>query len=228
MFLNYAVAEFHCHCNYLLQANILKSTSFLKTFNLIIFQRVSINNTRETQETWPFSAFKNVHEEDTASLSYSASPCTSCLPPWTRNILPTTHHYSPGSSPHIPYYNSWRSLVYCDNGRNREQRGEGCFSEAGGRALYLVSLSGTTEAAKSQMGRLNQGSNIRTERQKSPKISRRPITTCPEAEGETLYCSPLLPPPPLYPHYLWDGLTRRAASPGSVSGSLYVGTHYIN
>lgn len=45
LFLNHAVAEFHCHCNDLLQANVLKSMSFLKTFNLIIFQRVS--TTRE-------------------------------------------------------------------------------------------------------------------------------------------------------------------------------------
>lgn len=192
-----------------------------------MFQRVSINATRETQETRPFSAFKNVREEDTARLSYSASQCTSCLTPWTTNTLPTTHHFSPGSSPHIPYYNSWRSLVCSDNGRNREQGGRMFFS-GGGRVLYLVSLSGTTEAAKTQMGRLNQGRNIRTERQKGLKISRWLINTCPEAEGETLYCSPLLPPPPLYPHYLWDGLTRRAASPGSVSGLLYVDTHYIN
>ena len=192
-----------------------------------MFPRVSVNNTRETQETWPFGALKNVREEDTASLSCSPSPCTSCLTPRTRNILPTTHHYSPGSSPHIPYYNSWRSLVHGDNGRNREQGGR-MFFRGGGRLLYLVSLSGSTEAAKTQMGRLEPRSTIRTERQKGLKISRRLITTCPEAEGETLYCSPLLPPPPLYPHYLWDGLTQRAASPGSVSGFLYIDTHSIN
>lgn len=99
-----------------------------------------------------------------------------------------------------------------------ESSGGRMFFWRGGGVLYLVSLSGATEAAKSQMGRLNQGSNIRTERQKGPKISRRLITTCPEAEGETLYCSALLPPPPLYPHYLRDGLTPSAACPGSVSG----------
>lgn len=65
-------------------------------------------------------------------------------------------------------------------------------------------------------------------RRTGPKISRRPITTCPEAEAETPYCSPLPPPPPIHPHYLRDGLTRRAASPGSVSASLYLHTHDIN
>lgn len=37
------------------------------------------------------------------------------------------------------------------------------FFSGGGRVLYLVSLSGTTEAVETQMGRLDQGSNIRPE-----------------------------------------------------------------
>lgn len=45
------------------------------------------------------------------------------------------------------------------------------FQGRGGRVLYLASLSETTEAAKAQMGRLNQGSNIRAEGEKGPKIS---------------------------------------------------------
>lgn len=220
------VAEFHCHCNSFFAS--LESTSFLKTLNLIAFQRVSISDHRETQETRPFSAFKNVREEDAARRSSSASHCTSCLThgPQTGSLQHTTPlqdvpHTFPILSPDAA---SWTVTMAGTESRG----GGGCFSEVEGGVLYLVSLSGSTEAAKTQMGRPNQGRNIRTERQKAPKNSRRLRTTCPEAEGETLYCSPLLPPPPLYPHYLWDGLTRRAASPGSVSALLYADTHYIN
>lgn len=90
-------------------------------------------------------------------------PCTSCPHRWSRNVLPTTRRYSPGSSPHSPYYNSSRSLVDCDNSRNRGAGGGRMFFSGGGRVLYLVSLSGTTEAVETQMGRLDQGSNIRPE-----------------------------------------------------------------
>lgn len=49
-------------------------SSFLKTFNVIMLRRVSVDPKGATQETRPFSTFRKVHEEDTASLGYSAPP----------------------------------------------------------------------------------------------------------------------------------------------------------
>lgn len=196
-----------------LQAYATKRSSFLKTFNVLMLRRVSVHPKGATQETRPFSTFRNVHEEDTASLGYSASPQTSCLSQWTRNILSTVQEV-PNTFLIIPPDAASCTATMAGT----ESSGGRMFFWSWGSVLYLVSLSGATQAAKSQMGRLNQGSNIRTQRQNGPKISRRLITTCPEAEGETPYCSPRLPPPPLYPHYLRDGLTPRAACPGSVSG----------
>lgn len=76
--------------------------------------------------------------------------------------------------------------------------------------MYLVSLSGAAEAAESQMGRLD----IRPQRQKGPKISRRPITTCPEAEGEPLHCSPLPPPPTFTPPLFVRRINSKPLVPG--------------
>lgn len=127
------VAEFHCHCNSFFAS--LESTSFLKTLNLIAFQRVSISDHRETQETRPFSAFKNVREEDAARRSSSASHCTSCLThgPQTGSLQHTTPlqdvpHTFPILSPDAA---SWTVTMAGTESRG----GGGCFSEVEGGSI---------------------------------------------------------------------------------------------
>lgn len=172
------------------------------------------------QETRPFGAFRNVHEVDTAILRHTwefaldRTSCIlclsiSCLRSWAANMhsaetvkAHTSRVQEVPRSTHtfliLPLDAASCAVTMAGTKSSRE----GCFLE-GGSVLYLVSLSSAAETAESQLGRENERSNIRRDVQ-GPEISRPAMTTCPEMEGEMLYCSPLsssFAPTRSIPHY---------------------------
>lgn len=129
------------------------------------------------QETRAFGAFRNVHEVDTAILRcVSAALCLHALPVSVHGLQTyflqqqySTHLFSTGSSSlytHIPNFTSWRGPLVWWQWQERKAVGKDVFLERGS-VLYLISLSGAAETAESQLGRVNEESNIRTERPRS-------------------------------------------------------------
>lgn len=89
----------------------------------------------------------------------------------------------------------------------QKQWGRVFFCRGGGSVLYLVSLSGAAETTESQLGRVNERSNIRKEGPRSRGFPPNDDHVSGAREhkrqrGEMLHCSPL-PSSPLSsnPHY---------------------------
>lgn len=92
------------------------------------------------------------------------------------------------------------ALLSGDNGRNEKQWGRMFFWRGG---AYCTSFPWAAQQRPLRASwdewtrRATSVQNVQ-----GPKISRRPLTTCPETEGEMAYCSPLLLPPLLHPPLL--------------------------
>lgn len=163
------------------------------------------------QETRPFGAFRNVHEVDTATLRcVPAALCLHAFPVSVHGLQTyflqqqySTHLFSTGSSSlytHIPNFTSWRSPLVWWQWQERKAVGKDVFWRGG---AYCTSFPWAPQQRPLRASwdewtrRATSVQNVQ-----GPKISRWPITTCPETEGEMVYCSPLLLPPLLYPPLL--------------------------
>lgn len=144
------------------------------------------------QETMLCGTYRTVHEGDTAILR--------CVSVRLRSRAAFSSKESPGSSSlytRIPNFTSWRSLWSLEQWQEQKAVGKDVLQRGG---AYCTSFPGVAQQRPPRAS-WDEWTRGATSAQSigGPKISRRPITTCVEAEGEMVYCSPLLlptlPPP---------------------------------